>query len=241
MLCSVKPPLGSSIKGRPCRMTVSVVFLTTALHFSALCRGAEARAELDLKQEKRDGSAAQKKNAKRLRNGCFFMSILPASCERLAAPREEQTWKSFWVFTYYKEIAAVSKGKHVKANSLRGIAIGSERKNALESNVTDNPTRAGGVGPRCGDGFVSTSAWAIFASWQTGLSAAPGQRAFAAAKFLRPLLRLLSLGSHWFTWSSKSWPGQGIGGGFFPLENNCIEYCAVPQTTFQCSNITRGA
>lgn len=127
------------------------------------------------------------KNTKRLRNGCFFMSILPASCERPVAPGEEQTWKSFWVFTYCKEIAAVSKGKHAKANSLRGIAIGSERKNASESNVTDNPARAGGVGLQCGHGFVSTSARAILASWQTGRWTLPDPRAFAAAKFLGPL------------------------------------------------------
>lgn len=68
------------------------------------------------------------------------------------------------MFTYCKEIAAVSKGKHAKAHSLKGIAIGSKQKNASESNVTDNPARVGGVGLQCGDGFVSTSTRAILAS-----------------------------------------------------------------------------
>lgn len=134
--------------------------------------------------------STQRESTARPQSGCFFMSILPSSCERPSTPGEEQTWKSFWVFTYCKEIAAVSKGKHVKANSPGGIAIGSQQKNALESNVTDNPARAGGVGLWHRHGFVSTSAWAILASWQTGLWAAPGPHAFAMAEFLRPLLQL---------------------------------------------------
>lgn len=42
-------------------MTASVVFLTTAMHFSAMCQSAETRAELDLKQEERDRSTSPKK------------------------------------------------------------------------------------------------------------------------------------------------------------------------------------
>lgn len=161
------------------------------MHFPAVCQGCGDWSRTGfITGESRWEHGTRRQSAGRLRSGCSFVSILPASCERTSVPGEEQTWKSFWVFTYCKEIAAVSKGKHVKANNPRGIAIGSQQKNASESNVTDNPTSAGGVGLRRRHGFVSTSAWAILASWQTGLWAAPGPRAFATAKFLRPLLPL---------------------------------------------------
>lgn len=152
------------------------------------------------KQEQGTG----RESAGRPRSGCSSVSILPSSRETPSRLGEEQTWKSFWVFTYCKEIAAVSKGKHVKANSPGGIAIGSQQKNASRSNVTDNPARAGGVGLQHRHGFVSTSAWAILASWQAGLWAAPGPRAFAMAKFLRLLLQLF------FPWNfiASRWVGS---------------------------------
>lgn len=50
-------------------MTVSVMFLTTATHFSAVYWVAATRVQLDLKHEKTDRRTAQKKNVKKS-NAC---------------------------------------------------------------------------------------------------------------------------------------------------------------------------
>lgn len=53
--------LGSGIKGHPCGMTASVVFLTTEMNLSPICWGAETRTEVGLTQEKKRQQHGQKK------------------------------------------------------------------------------------------------------------------------------------------------------------------------------------